>query len=75
MTRRLFRFADHRITRHPGTAPTVGARCLSLDCTWQTRPGLTLDEADLACLAHTGSTRHKSFERTFVDTALVERVQ
>ncbi|WP_442815642.1 DUF7848 domain-containing protein [Streptomyces sp. NBC_01207] len=74
MTRRLFRYADHRITRHPGTTPTVGARCLALGCGWTTRDGLTLEEADLACLAHTGSFRHKTFERTFTDTALVERV-
>ncbi|MEU3063525.1 hypothetical protein [Streptomyces subrutilus] len=75
MKRRIWRFVDHRIRRHPGTDPTVGARCLKVGCEWQARSGLTLEECDLACLGHCGSTRHDVFERTFTDIAFVECVQ
>lgn len=73
--RRVFGLVNHRISRHPGTVPLVGARCVALDCGWLTRPGLTADECDLACIGHSGTSKHRSFQRTFTDMAVVERVQ
>ncbi len=72
--RTVMRPVKHVIRSHPGTAPTVAARCLKIDCGWAARDGLTLAECDLACLGHSGRTGHRSFQRTFTDMAVVERV-
>lgn len=71
----ILRYVQHRIRSQPGTTPIVAARCLKPDCGWQSRTGLSVEDCDTACMAHTGRMGHRTFERTFMDVAVVERVQ
>ncbi|MEU6315910.1 hypothetical protein [Streptomyces sp. NPDC047014] len=71
----IMRYVEHRIRSHPDSDPVVAARCTRRGCTWRARPGLTVEECDTACMAHTGRTGHSRFLRQFSQLAVVDPVR
>lgn len=72
--RRVLRYAQHRIIRHPEGQVNVAAPCQQRECCWQSSESSDVADVDRQCMAHTGLTGHDAFTRKFTDVALVLRV-
>lgn len=75
MTRSVFRYVRHRMTRHPDTDTTATAECMTLDCGWESLPTSEAEHCEVQCMTHTGLTGHVMFRRRFEDIAVVERTE
>jgi hypothetical protein len=71
VSRKVFRYVQHRITAHPNTDVTYEAECLR--CDWTTSHGDDSEPVDIACMEHTGLTGHAGFRRLCTSFALVVR--